>query len=178
MFINDNLKQATIEVANLATGGAIGTAATTVDIASSFNITQTTAGQTITIPNPTDTLAGDLVTIRNTGTASFTILAQVLSAGEFATFSWSGTTWAYHGDTRNSGAVVTLASVVVGPNTVTHNLSLPTGSFSRYMFDAYNAAGNAVVFRRTIPTVDTANTLSVTSTVALSNITFYITPLA
>ena len=46
-----------LSVANLATGGAIGTAATTVDIKTTFNINQTTANQTLTLPVPTNTTA-------------------------------------------------------------------------------------------------------------------------
>lgn len=43
----------TLAVANLASGGAIGTAAATVDIYTTFNVTQTTAGQTLSLPSPT-----------------------------------------------------------------------------------------------------------------------------
>ncbi len=44
-------------IANLATGGAIGTAATTVDVKTTFNINQTTANQTLALPTPTNTTA-------------------------------------------------------------------------------------------------------------------------
>lgn len=44
-------------VANLAAGGAIGTALATVDIKTNFNINQTTANQTLTLPAPTNTTA-------------------------------------------------------------------------------------------------------------------------
>ena len=36
-------------ISNKATGGSIGTAATTVDLYTNFNLHQTTAGQTLTV---------------------------------------------------------------------------------------------------------------------------------
>lgn len=176
-FINDNFKLATLTIANLTTGGAIGIAAATVDIASSFLVNQTTAGQLLSLPSPTDAIAGDLVRIGNSGTASFTILGQTISVGEYAEFMWSGSAWFYVGDTRNAGAVVVVASVVVGNNTITHNLNMPTGSFSNVMMQAYNATGNEITFRRVFAS-DTANALVVNSTIALTNVRFHISPLA
>lgn len=46
-----------MDISNLATGGNIGTAAATVDVKTTFNINQTTANQTITLPSPTNTTA-------------------------------------------------------------------------------------------------------------------------
>lgn len=57
-----------IPIANLAGGGAIGTAPTTVDIKTTFNINQTTTNQTLTLPTPTDTTAGRIIYINNIGT--------------------------------------------------------------------------------------------------------------
>lgn len=177
-FINDNLKTATIALTNFAASGALGTPAATVDIASSFVITQTTAGITLTLPTPTDATAGDRLTIASstTSTTSITVAGISLVPGEFAQWQWTGSAWAFADGGRNTGAVVTVASVVVGNNTVTHNLAMPTGSFSSLIFRAYNATGNEVTFRRVIAS-DTTNALVVNSSVALTNITFYITPL-
>src|SRR6056297_891068 len=44
-------------IGDIAAGGDIGTAAATVDVATTFNVTQTTASQTLTLPSPTDTTA-------------------------------------------------------------------------------------------------------------------------
>ena len=44
-------------IGNLAGGGAIGTPAATVNIKTTFNINQTTANQTLTLPAPTDATA-------------------------------------------------------------------------------------------------------------------------
>ncbi|MEQ1767283.1 MAG: hypothetical protein ABL859_07625, partial [Methylotenera sp.] len=101
--------QVTQAIANLATGGAIGTAASTVDVASSFNITQTTAGQTITLPSPTTTTAGRIATVQNTGTASFTLGGLTLTSGSSAEFVWNGTAWVSRVSSP-SGAVTTLAT--------------------------------------------------------------------
>jgi hypothetical protein len=94
-LINDSLKKATLTIANLPTGGSIGTAADTVDICSSFAINQTTLGQTITIPSPTDTTAGDNIDIINIGTAPFTMSGKVVEAGSLAGAVWTGTVWNY-----------------------------------------------------------------------------------
>jgi hypothetical protein len=179
MFINDNFKTATLVIANLATGGSIGTAATTVDIASTFNINQTTASQVITLPTPTDATAGDRLVVNNIGTASFTIAGLLVPANSTANFSWTGTAWITDANVgRNMGAVVTLATMVAGNNTVTHNLNMPAGSFSAIDFTARNTTGNQVVFRR-VTASDTANAFVVNSTVAITTATtFYITPLA
>lgn len=58
----------TLVVANLAAGGAIGTAAATVDIKTAFNINQTTANQTLTLPVPTNTTPGRIIYINSIGT--------------------------------------------------------------------------------------------------------------
>ncbi len=47
-----------VPIGDLPGGGSIGTAASTVDIAASASITQTTVGQTVTVPNPTDATFG------------------------------------------------------------------------------------------------------------------------
>lgn len=179
MLINDNFKLATLPFTITASGVIGTTPAASVDIASSFNITCATASLAMTLATPTDATAGDMVVVRSlpASTQPFTMYGQSIAAGEFAMFSWSGTGWAYVGDTRNSGAVVPVASVAAGNNTITHNFGLPTGSFSAVLVRAYNATGNEVVFRR-VPASDTTNTAVVNSTVALANITFYLTPLA
>lgn len=85
-------------ITNLATGGNIGTAATTVDIKTTFNINQTTANQIITLPSPTDTTAGRIVYVNNIGTVGFTILGSRVEAGQTSQFIWNGTAWKYVGE--------------------------------------------------------------------------------
>jgi hypothetical protein len=178
-FIQDNLRLATTVVANLATGGVIGTAATTVDIASAFNINQTTAAQALTLPSPTIADAGLLVKISNVGTASFTLNGQQMPLNATTEFLWNGTVWTVDPNIgRNAGGVIVLATMTAGNNTVTHNLNLPAGSFSSVDFTARNSVGQEVAMRR-ITASDTANAIVVNVVSAIATPTsFYIVPLA
>ena len=179
MQILDNLKLATLPLTNFATGGSIGTAATTVDIISQFNINQTTAGQILTLATPTVTLAGDNVRINNVGSVSFVILGKTVNAGTFTDIFWNGTTYSTDADSgRNMGAPVVLATMTAGNNTVTHNLAMPTGSFSNVNLDVRDATGSPVSIRR-ITASDTTNAIIVNTPIAISTATtFYITPIA
>ncbi len=86
-----------VAISNLSSGGDIGTAAATVDVATSFTINQTTASQTITIPSPTVSTAGRVIYISNIGSASFTMLGSLFPSGASATLTWNGTAWKYAG---------------------------------------------------------------------------------
>lgn len=84
----------TLQISNLASGGAIGTAAATVDIYTSFAVLQTTASQTITVPNPTTnptSVFGRLIYVANIGTTSFTLGGTTINPGTTATLIWSNT---------------------------------------------------------------------------------------
>ncbi len=93
-----------LAVSNLPTGGNVGTAAATVDIYTSFNLTQTTAGQTITLPTPTSPMAGRLVYLSNTGSAPFTFLGSTVLTGTTTQAMWNGTAWTLAGS--NAGLPV------------------------------------------------------------------------
>jgi Chaperone of endosialidase len=87
---------ASVDITDKATGGAIGAAAATVDIATNFNVDQTTASQTLTIPSPTNTTTtkGKIVTLNNVGTANFTMGTVTVPAGSYGSaFVWTGTAW-------------------------------------------------------------------------------------
>ena len=175
-LFNDNFKTATLGV-SLAASGPLGTAATTVDIASSFILTATAAALVVTLPAPTDALAGDRILVK-TVTNSATVNGILIPVGTFAPFMWDGTAWINDANVgRNMGAAILVASITVGNNTITHNLTLPSGSFSNVVVQGFNSTGNQVVFRRVLGS-DTTNSIVVNSTVALTNITFYISPLA
>jgi hypothetical protein len=180
MFINDSLKRATLNLP-IAVAGSIGTAPLTVDIASSFNITYTgVAGGILTVPNPTDVQAGDIVKIANIGAIPFVIGTDMLNAGFHTYLEWTGTTWTFLDGGRNAGISVPVATVSAGNFTVTHNLGMPTGTFSSLVFRAYNSIGNEVTFKRN-KAADTANVLGFSSPVAITTnlpITFDIVPLA
>ena len=91
-----------LAIANLPTGGSIGTNAATVDIYTYVSVAQTTAGQTMSIPAPTASTAyGRVLYISNIGTASFTLLNTIIGAGSTATLIWANTSggpaWTYAG---------------------------------------------------------------------------------
>jgi hypothetical protein len=84
----------TTVIGDLSSGGPIGTAVATVDSYTSINLNQTTAGQTISLPSPTNTSAGRILQVNNIGTASVTIGEITIDALQTAEFVWNGTHWA------------------------------------------------------------------------------------
>lgn len=98
-------------------GGAIGTAATTVDVDTSFSIAQTTAGQTLSLPNPTSATAGRIVFVLNTGSASFTMHGITIPAGYGQIYAWNGTAWIL--GASGGGSAITLQAAYDGGNTLT-----------------------------------------------------------
>lgn len=91
--ITSSIREAVNAIADLPAGGSIGSAATTVDIRSAFTINQTTAGQTITLPNPTVTTGGLRVIVMNIGTEAFLFYGQNTAIGDGAQVMWNGTAW-------------------------------------------------------------------------------------
>lgn len=83
----------TLALTNFAANGAIGTAAATVDIYTSINIQQTTVGITLTIPVPTNTTAGRILQVSNTGTSPVTVIATLIGTSQTAEFVYNGTAW-------------------------------------------------------------------------------------
>jgi hypothetical protein len=82
-----------VAVANLPGGGSIGTAATTVDISTAFTVNQTTAAQTISLPNPTVATGGRIVFVINIGSAAFTMLGLTVSPASVLFAMWTGSAW-------------------------------------------------------------------------------------
>lgn len=115
----DGLLYSTVAVTNKATGGSIGSAATTVDIASTININQTTASQTLTIPNPTNTTANKAIYINNVGSTSFTLLSTIIAPGGGIVAVWNGTSYNVIGTSSGASNVT-----VVGGKTFTVNNTL------------------------------------------------------
>jgi uncharacterized protein YjdB len=106
--------QPPMQIANLPAGGPIGTAAATVDINSHFVITQATAGQTVTIPAPTNTANSRSVLIESSAasTQSFQFLGNSCSPGNCDTIKWNSTSW---GRSVNIGPIL-LTSIALSPN--------------------------------------------------------------
>lgn len=95
--MSTGLKSTILELAvalgNFAGGGSIGTAATTVDLGTWISVAQTTAAQTLTLPNPTDATGGRICLVSNVGSASFTLLGIVVAAGASLLAVWTGAAW-------------------------------------------------------------------------------------
>lgn len=109
----------TVTVTDKASGGSIGTAATTVDVASAINVNQTTASQTLTIPSPTNTTNSTTITFNNIGSTSFTVLSTVIAPGAGIMIDWTGSAWSVIGTSSGASNVV-----VVGGKTFTVNNTL------------------------------------------------------
>jgi hypothetical protein len=76
---------------NYPTGGSFGDADTTVDVNGLFNVNQTTPGQTITLPTPTNNLAGKNITINNIGTTFFKLVpGGYIMPGSGIILRWTG----------------------------------------------------------------------------------------
>jgi hypothetical protein len=91
--VTDDFRYDTKAIANLATGGVIGTAATTVDVLASFNLSQSTAGQTVTLPSPTDPNGNKVVLLTNVGSASFNTYGAIVQPTQSTQIVWSGASW-------------------------------------------------------------------------------------
>lgn len=83
----------TITIPDKPAGGSIGTAVTTVDVTSSFNINQTTASQTLTMPSPNNTTIHKIITVNNVGSTSFTMFGSIIYPNGGSMFQWNGTNW-------------------------------------------------------------------------------------
>lgn len=83
----------TLPLGNYPAGGVIGTAAATVDQFAAFTIAQTTAGQTLTFPAPTDPTATYVRWISNIGTQSFVLYGLIVLPGSGTKLIWNGSAW-------------------------------------------------------------------------------------
>lgn len=83
----------TLTLTNFAANGAIGTAAATVDAYTSINISQSSAGIALTIPAPTNTSAGRILQVSNTGTSPVTVGPTTIGIAQTAEFVYNGAAW-------------------------------------------------------------------------------------
>lgn len=102
-----------VTLANFAANAAIGTAAATVDIASTIIIPQTAVGIVLTLPNPTNAQNGRVLAVLNTGTAQVKVANQYITPGTAQSYVWSGAAWIPLGD--NPDAVTVAANRNVAP---------------------------------------------------------------
>lgn len=83
-----------LSIPDLPSGGSIGTAASTVDIYGGFILNQTTPGQAITIPTPTDSsLRAKVRAFTHAGTENVLLGNLLLRPGYGMIFAWSGSSW-------------------------------------------------------------------------------------
>lgn len=144
----DGIVGQVVTVTDKATGGSIGTAPTTVDIASEININQTTAGQTLTLPTPTNTGSSLRTSVNNVGSTSFTILSTVLQPGTGILVNWTGSAYSVIG--TSSGA--TNVTVAGGKTfTVSNTLTLAGTDGTTMTFPSTSA---------TVARIDAANTFT------------------
>jgi len=99
-------------------GGPIGPAITTVDVKTSFGISQTTVGQVLTLPNPSNPVAGRIVYVFNTGSASFSMYGVTIDPNTSQGYIFTGTVWTPSNvDVGGSGSGVTSVGAVSGTGT-------------------------------------------------------------
>ncbi len=109
-------------LANFAANAAVGTAVATVDVTSHIIINQTTAGITLTLPNPTNAQAGRLLIVENAGTSPVTVAGKSINTGETISFVWDGNSWnppAYIAPNRAYVYAAAAANTVVANNAAT-----------------------------------------------------------
>jgi len=169
---------ASVDVSDRASGGVIGTASTTVDIATNFNVNQTTASQTLTIPSPTNTTTtkGKIITVNNVGTANFTLAGITVPAGSYGSaFVWTGSGWNAINAASNVASQFVTSNITSGQTTTSTayvdvangTLSIPTpGTYSVSYSVPFvsSAAGVPVSFQLT----DSANAAVSSTTVTAS----------
>lgn len=93
MHVSNNFSLRSVALANFLANAAIGTAAATVDVSSSFSIPQTTANIALTIPNPTTSVPGQFIQITNSGKTGVRINGFLVAPGTTVDFIWSGAAW-------------------------------------------------------------------------------------
>ena len=136
-LVNTRSSSAPLTIANLPTGGVIGTAAATVDINSVALINQTTAGQTFTLPTPTNATLGQTFIVVANSTASIICYGNTIPAGSGGSFLWNGSAWVSVGISSSSGGTGTGSAQFYGLNLINQELILTTGAGS------YNASDYA-----------------------------------
>ncbi len=155
-----------LALTDLATGGSIGSASSTVDTYTAITVDQTTASQTLTVPSPTDTTAGRVVYISNIGSASFTLLGSPIGANVTATLVWNGTAWTFAGADGSSILNQTSSTQTAGFNI---NGTGTAGTLQASTFDAASAGTLDVgTTNATAITVGTTSSTTTTITVGQS----------
>ena len=93
MNVANIFRVVSIALPNFAANAPIGAAVDAVDIASSFTINQSTVGIKLTLPNPTDPMAGQLVIVNNIGIVNIIVQNSTIYPSTTVIFSWNGAAW-------------------------------------------------------------------------------------
>ena len=155
-----------VTLGDFATGGSVGTAVATVDTYTNLNIAQTTTLQTLTLPTPTVTTAGKMITVNNTGTANFTMYGSQVSAGSNTTaFVWNGTAWnalnaasnvsAEYGENNGITNAQTVSTTLV--DVAGSSFTLPSAGTWEVTYNIF--ANNAGAAQTTIRVYDSSNVM-------------------
>lgn len=105
-------------ITNKPSGGAIGTAAATVDVSSLINLNQTTASQILTVPNLTNASSGKIIYINNVGSTSLILSpGGLIAVGTGVVLRWDGVRWNVCGN-GNAITSSTLAASLAAGNKV------------------------------------------------------------
>jgi hypothetical protein len=126
---------AAIAITNKASGGAIGTAAATVDIGSIFNVNQTTASQTLTIPSPTITTEYKVITVNNVGTQAFTVLSTSIATATGMILQWNGSAWSVLGGSYAAASGVFTGAVTTSSPTTAFGFATGAGDVVTQLTD-------------------------------------------
>jgi hypothetical protein len=161
-----------VDVPNIATNSNILTASATVDVATNITFTQTTAGITAILLNPTVTTVNKTITLQNlvASTQSLTITAVggdtfTIGIGQSIEVAWNGTSWKL----LNPAQVLAETGVAILPSQVTTvpasfvdvaGLSVTLPSAGKYEFIVSymvrNSTANAI---QKMQILNTANTV-------------------
>jgi len=87
------LGQPAVPISNLASGGPIGLAPATVDNAAAFLVNQSTAGQAISLPTPSDPSVVRTAHVVNVGSQAFTASGVTVAPGQAHQQLWHGSAW-------------------------------------------------------------------------------------
>jgi uncharacterized protein YjdB len=163
--------QPPMQIANLVSGGSIGTAAATVDVDSHFILTQTTAGQTVTFPAPTAAANSKSILFESalSSTQSFQAYGETFAPGSCNIYKWNSTAW---GKTVNVGPIL-LTSVALSPTTfsgVANTQQQLTATFT-----PSNATNQTVNWATSNPAVATVNSSGLVTTVGPGTTTITVT---
>ena len=95
-----------LAVADLPSGGSVGSA----ESYTTFNVNQTTTGQTLTLATPGVATAGRIAYVNNVGTASFTMYGVTISSAKSQSYMWNGTSWVTLGVDTVGGGVTSVGA--------------------------------------------------------------------